>query len=209
MLSEGLAAYGVGGKWGYVSEDLAIVVPAQFEDAMMFKEGKAAVKTEGRWGYIDPAGIVVVKPSFELVTAFHEGFAVVQTVGAHGKVSYIDTTGALQFHGRQFAQASNFSEGRALVQDAATGLFGYIDATGKYVIEPRFRKAASFSGGMAAAWERQKAGFINQEGEFVLEVPRLRTTTGFHDQIAFVHLEGGSSGYIDRSGKRIFWRPAK
>ena len=55
--SEGLAAVQASnGRWGFVNEKQAWVIPAKFEDAKEFSNGKAAVRMNGRWGFINRRG---------------------------------------------------------------------------------------------------------------------------------------------------------
>lgn len=53
-----------------------------------------------------------------------------------------------------------YAQELALVRD--DGKFGYIDKTGKYVIDPKFDNAKTFSNGLAAAIDGKSwGGYIN------------------------------------------------
>ena len=45
---------------------------------------------------------------------------------------------------------------------------GYVDATGKIVVNPQFESAALFSGGLAAVELAGRYGYINPEGSYAI-----------------------------------------
>lgn len=47
------------------------------------------------------------------------------------------------------------------------GKWGYIDKTGKVVIEPQFDRAAGFSEGLAFVWIGNKGGWIDKTGNII------------------------------------------
>ncbi|MBQ3593278.1 MAG: WG repeat-containing protein [Clostridia bacterium] len=76
---------------------------------------------------------------------------------------YIDKNGNKVIDGSAFSQISPFYNGLASVQDKESGLYGYIDTNGDYVIEPQFKYASQFG----------KLGYANvetDEGYFVIDV---------------------------------------
>jgi len=157
------------------------------------------------------------------------------TVG--GKKGYIDRTGKLIVN-PQYDQASDFSEGLALVcvgpcdQDHWQGVrytkgletekleqtfkYGYIDETGKMVINPMFESAEKFSEGLAGVCvghgcyyslpsdkpkEEGKWGFIDKTGAIVI-LPQFKSVSTFHEGLAAVSV-GDKWGYIDKTGKFV------
>ncbi len=50
------------------------------------------------------------------------------------------------------------------------GKYGYIDKTGKYVINPQFDYAGSFSEGLAVVEIGGKWGYIDKTGKFIWEL---------------------------------------
>jgi len=101
------------------------------------------------------------------------------------------------------------------------GSWGYIDARGSVVIEPKFPWAEKFHEGLArvqvtgqplaynARW-----GFIDKAGNIVIS-PELESTgrtmsnigsdssgNGFHEGLAMIEFEG-KHGYIDQTGKVV------
>jgi len=88
--------------------------------------------------------------------------------------------------------------------------WGFIDTTGKVVIEPRFDAVGRFSEGLAAVQEKREWSFIDRSGARVFTVegePR----GAFHEGRARVCFDRGylqpyACGAIDRSGKWV-WKP--
>ena len=87
--------------------------------------------------------------------------------------NYIDKSGKIVITGEEFVAARGFSEGLA----AAMGenyKYGFIDKTGKFVIQPQFHRVGDFSEGLAAVmpveadWPGDLA-YINQKGEMVIK----------------------------------------
>jgi WG containing repeat len=82
------------------------------------------------------------------------------------------------------------------------GKWGYIDSTGKIVIEPRFAWAEEFSEGLAAFEnEDGKHGYIDETGKVVIE-PVFDNWTEFSEGLAAVSVNF-EWGYIDKTGKWV------
>lgn len=152
--SQGLAAVKLDDKWGYLDKTGKVVVKPQFSEAYSFSEGLAAVRVDDKWGYIDKTARIVVKPQFYDVYSFSEGLAIVNRLG------YIDKVGkqSIQIEVEDSAYSDgdiidvqNFSQGLAAVQIGGGGtcgpvlcVYGYIDKTGKMIVEPEFLKLGNF-----------------------------------------------------------------
>src|SRR5262249_23662536 len=81
-----------------------------------------------------------------------------------------------------------------------SGKCGYVDSTGKVVIEPQFSWAEEFSEGLAAFEnEDGKHGYIDETGKIVIE-PKFENWTNFSEGLAAVSVDF-EWGYIDKSGK--------
>lgn len=102
------------------------------------------------------------------------------------------------------------------------GLMGYVDRSGKWVIEPQFSTANNFHEGLAAVGKNSSTvpilnGYIDKRGEWVIE-PQYLEAGDFNDGLAAVSKvdweikikygnetsEGSPSyltGYIDKSGE--------
>ena len=105
-----------------------------------------------------------------------------------------------------FALADSFSDGLALVGvgtgDPGWERWGYIDPSGKVVVEPQYFQAQRFSEGLAAVSVRQDCfGYIDKTGKMVIE-PHFSRATPFSGGLAAVW-GGSETGYIDKTGKLV------
>jgi hypothetical protein len=175
-------------------------------------EGLLPVKQGQLWGYKDNSGKMVISPQFEKAYAFSNGLARVRSQKKYG---YIDKAGNIVIPIRYVA-AYDFSEERAAVfvcrEDICRsqnpdiiahelGRWGYIDTTGKLVIPGRYRKAESFSEGLAAVTSDGFEGFyIDRNGEVVI------VTSGYHGRFFHGVAKIGDRKhqvYIDKMGRPV------
>lgn len=108
--------------------------------------------------------------------------------------------------------AISFAQQKALFPIEKNGKTGYIDATGKVVIAPRFEAGWPFSEGMAPVQVGGDWGYIDETGRIVIE-PVFFSAGSFREGIADVgvypkgrkSIDGkvGYYQYIDRTGKPI------
>ena len=135
-------------------------------------------------GIIDSEGNFVVENKFELAWPYSDGFALVEI---DEEFRFIDQNGDYAFSNKfpfTYQTLPQFGNGMANVADEYTdsgnGLIRidsmiYIDKNGDQVLGP-YRFAQPFSDGYAAvsmgSGEDFKAGFIDTDGEFVLEFNR-------------------------------------
>lgn len=201
-----------GGKYGFIDRKGRVVVEPRFDDAEEFSEGLALVSLNGRKVFIDATGAVVVAPEdFEPINGFTDGLARGNiTSGSSHTKGYIDKTGRLAIGDLGVSGACDFSEGLACVQGAK---WGFIDTTGRYVIERRFDEVGYFREGMSSVtfWDRSgaprhKQGFIDKTGRVVVE-PRFDLTQSFSEGLAAVGELAGETGggdyrfgFIDKTG---------
>ncbi|HYM76114.1 MAG TPA: WG repeat-containing protein [Candidatus Dormibacteraeota bacterium] len=77
--------------------------------------------------------------------------------------------------------------------------WGYIDSTGKLVINSQFEEVADFSEGLAAVKTGSRWGFIDEDGKFVIN-PQFDEVSSFAEGLAAVKSDG-KWGYVDKTGK--------
>ncbi len=202
--SEGLAAYVLDGKYGYVDRSGAVVIRAQFLEAGEFHDGAALVRTSAGYGLIDRQGKFQIEPKFERPFGFSDGLAVVLD---HEKgYGYIDRSGRFVIE-PQYNYAYNFSEGRARVQVKGRG-YGYIDKSGKLVIEPPadYKLSADFTSGVAPVNVPGKGwGLIDPQGKFVVG-PQFFSIGKFSEGLAPVAVgdfQNHRWGYLDSKGRVV------
>ena len=81
-------------------------------------------------------------------------------------------------------------------------LWGYIDNTGKEVINPQFKSAGQFSEGLAAVRLNGTYGYIDKSGSFIIK-PIYDIALPFQSGLAKVFLDG-KPYFIDKKGNITF-----
>jgi len=77
--------------------------------------------------------------------------------------------------------------------------WGYIDSTGKLVINSQFEEVADFSEGLAAVKTGSRWGFIDEDGKFVIN-PQFDEVGSFAEGLVAVKSDR-KWGYLDKTGK--------
>lgn len=171
--------------WGFIDKTSIEVIEPQFEEASGFSDGLAGVQIGGRWGFIDKTGQVVIKPQYEVINSFSEGVAV---VAKSNNILLINKTGQTIFSRNMndlqlsIYERARFSNGLIDAYDPTKSKIGFMDKSGKFVIEPKFDNASPFSEGLARATiiedGEEKVGFIDPTGQFVIP-PTFNTDSDF------------------------------
>lgn len=199
-----------GEQWGYMDVTGAMVIAPQFVFAGEFSEGLAPVVVDpdrGLYGYIDETGAQVIAPRFSEAYPFQEGLALVVEKTTR---TFIDKTGESAFNLPELSWVEGYSQGRAL---AAIGmedrmLFGYLDTTGAWAVEPRFAVAYDFTeDGLAAVQMEMDGawGYIDTTGATVVTA-RYEWAAPFSEGLATVGSSVGNGflyGYIDTEGRLV------
>ena len=222
--SEGLAAVQIGkkedGKWGYIDKSGKLVIDPQFDYAEGFSEGLAAVRSgdekTGKWGFIDKSGKYAIPPRWDHASRFSGGFSIVRTGDiVTGKERVIDKQGSY-VSDLEAGVMLPCENGMTLVginvswdDRGVSRHFGFVDKSGKYVIDQKFDDAFCFSEGTAAVRigdaERGQWGFIDSTGKFVID-RQWGCAYVFKDGMASVAMAGGLTkrwGAIDRTGQIV------
>jgi hypothetical protein len=234
--SEGLAAvrfvpsdsYDLG--LGYIDQTGELVIPPRFfdpggmEGSENFSEGLAAAtllevddeQGDSLYGYINKVGEMVIAPQFYAAHPFSDGIAVVEFHSQEVTTfALINQQGEIIFNHPQAYEAFDSSEGLAAV--CIHELWGFVDATGQFVIEPQFPKVGRFSHGLAPAIHRgskgpgqyrDQYGYIDHTGRFVIQ-PQFIEAEPFAEGLSPVKVGGneygfgGEWGYIDTTGQFV------
>ncbi|NMG10890.1 WG repeat-containing protein [Brasilonema sp. UFV-L1] len=166
--SEGLAAVQVDQKWSYINKTGKFVVTPQFDYADRFVEERALIVSNGKIGFIDKTGKVVIKPEFEpnsgkLTTSDAERKLLIKSKFKEYVQLLKPSSSEVMRH--------RFSHGLAAV--AKDDKCGYIDKTGKFVIQPQFTGCEQFDSYGVAEVSQKLVGqeysnelfYINREGK--------------------------------------------
>ncbi|MGJ5817845.1 WG repeat-containing protein [Paludibaculum fermentans] len=151
---------------------------------------------DGKAGYMDAKGRVVIQPNLHDVGGFggefHEGLLRVKDEVGY---RYIDKSGATAFRLDAWL-AFEFSEGLAAAAlesgPSRRVLWGFIDRTGRFVIEPKYFTVSGFSEGLARVGVEGQfgsTGYIDQFGNFAIP-PTLSDGSSFHEGLAIAIMDG-------------------
>ena len=164
--SEGLAIFRTSAKkFGYISTDGKVAIPAQYQAVGYFSDGLAWAKERNMLGYINLKGEWVIKPQFEAGKQFdrESGMARVRKgdqwfyVNKSGEPMYMYDTEVW----------GDFSEG--LAHGMKNRKRGFFDNKGQWVIQPQFEGVRDFKNGFAAAKMGGRWGLIDREGNWVIQ----------------------------------------
>lgn len=138
-----------------------------------FNEGVAAIKKDSQWAFINKNGDIVVNFRDDLVT----------TKSSDGTYPI-------------------FKNGRCLIVNKKEGIsyFGYINTSGKTVIEPRFLNATNFNNNMATALEldRVKIGENPALGKKIVNYKYFEVTIDTNGNIKNYLIQKGINIALDR-----------
>lgn len=163
-------------------------------------EGFVPIVQDGRAGHLDCSFGTIVggDPEALAVRGFHQGLAARQGPQGWGFGTVFGNRVEL---GGTWAAAGDFAEGLAPVQDADSGLWGYVAPSGALVIPYRFVEAQGFVDGLAPARDAAGWGFIGKAGDWLVP-PRFQAVKAPSQGVAAVS-EGGKWGVIAVSPVRI------
>jgi len=148
--------------------------PKEFSCGRAFVQG-----ANSKWGLIDSLNNLICQPAFDEAGKFAEGFAIIkQRDDEYGDPYYsiIDTTGKVikSFKDKEaIGFKSGFYDGLAIGLDFTKGL-GFINTSGKKVIDYQFSILRPFNNGLAYAEKEDSKtnkttkGFIDKTGKFVI-----------------------------------------
>jgi hypothetical protein len=191
-------------SYQFIDLEGKIKINPQFSYAGLFHDGLALVKTSGeneKYGYISEDGKYVVNPSYIYATNFSEGMAWV--VSENGAPVAIDKQGKTVITLKDANHVHNFFEGLAAfsISDTSGEKWGFVDNSGKVVINNQFSSVGRFSEDRCAVRNKDgKYGFIDKQGKIVINYQFDGVEERFINGTAIVKL-GDKCGAIDKDGK--------
>jgi hypothetical protein len=178
-----MAAVKANGKYGYINEKGAEVIPCIYENACNFSDGLACVKAGGKCGFIDKRGKTAIPFVLDHDLRKSEGMV---RFRENGKYGYFNIKGDVAVP-PLYDVANDFKEGLALVGIHTKDYpprykYGFIDVTGEtaipftyeydYGMYAYYRQpdVGDFHGGIARVKSNGKWGYINKGGETVVPI---------------------------------------
>ncbi|HEX5965176.1 MAG TPA: WG repeat-containing protein [Pyrinomonadaceae bacterium] len=186
-------------KWGYIDEKGKQVIPFSFDDALDFIGEIAPVRVGRQWGYIDLSGRWIVTPRFQAAGEFVDGRArvVLWTRVQCGNGKSVPNNEAPEHVFVIPDILVLLTGGCSPVDDR----YGFIDKSGRFVIEPQLQRAEDFSEGVAAFATGNKFGYIDVDGNVVIAA-QFEQAENFAEGLA-VAQRNNKWGYIDKSGRWV------
>ena len=211
---DGLAVVEKNYKYGVIDKTGKVVVPFVYERIDGFEDGisiavirKSSKILDTKFGIINTRNEVIVPFQYDKMLPFQEGLS---AVCKGGKWAYIDKSGREVLKLGEGIEADSFSEGLARINDEKTGLYGFIDKTGKIVIPLKYAWAESFKDGTSLVQNGKRVmdlkGLIDKNGKEVFPViyEELRRV---RDGYFSVKADKGW-GIMDRNGNMVYpWDP--
>jgi hypothetical protein len=157
---------------------------------------------------------MVIQPQFDIGFGFKDGRAWVGLPDSHDYL-LIDTRGR-RLTPSIFIWGHDFAEGLAAVsvrvEEKGRSFDGFVNRSGKFVIQPKFDSVGDFSEGLAPArLPGERWGYINKTGNWTIP-PNYDWANPFSEGLAVVKVNG-KDGYIDKTGafvvEPIFAQAAK
>ncbi|GHV42636.1 hypothetical protein FACS189490_12010 [Clostridia bacterium] len=164
-----------------------------FAYAVTYKEGEG-YSTEWH-GFIDKAGKKAITAQNGSGLQFSDGLASMQNG------TFIDTSGKVVISGLELdgIYAGNFSEGLAPALSIKNDKYGYIDKTGKVVIDFLYDEARPFDGGLAPVVKSpSQSGYIDKSGKFYDYSWKGELVDGLS-----VVMKDDKWGFIDKTGSLV------
>ena len=170
LLKDSVFSVCLDGKWGFMDEKGNVVIDCQYDSVSNFTDGLARVQKNERYGYIDLDGDVVIEPVYHQLGFFSCGLACAQKNDGD-KYCYLNTKGDTAI-AAQFDDAYDFQDETSSAVVVVGDVFGWIDTTGKYVVNPQFEAgdynasnaAYSISDGIIPITNGDKYGYIDSAG---------------------------------------------
>lgn len=194
----------------YKTEDGDIIF-SNLEQQLSFVDGISVIAKEGKFGLVNRAGEYVVEPVYDYMSDFHDGMSAffIQDITGGVKIGYFNLKGEMAIEpipadihlNSGYSYDYNFYNGIAMYRQPQTYKYGYLDKTGKFIIEPIYQWAESFKGNLAPVTKGDKFGYINTSGTLILPY-KFVFADAFSDGLAAVY-DGNVWGYIDETGNYV------
>ena len=178
----------------------ATATSAAYSAGATYTANEGDVEKEGsKHGILKKDGTWVVEPTNNL--ARQDEFDNTLCLYLNGLYGFFNENGWIVES--KYIHAGYFSEGLISVKDR--DYWGFVDKMGNIRINPEFESvnftAPEFHEGLALVGKDRKAGFINHDGEWVIQ-PQFDIAENFKEGRAAVMVEE-KCGFIDKTGKVV------
>ncbi len=203
-------------KYGFIDTKGVEVIKCKFNYAKDFSDGLAVFTNGKLYGFIDKTGKKVIDTIYTEANDFSEGIAICKDKS--GKTIFIDKKGMIvgktdeKLKSSFFSFSYRFQDG--LLKYEKDGKVGFLDKTGKIVIQAKYDDVHGVSNGLigvclngtkkestfGGTWENGW-GFIDKTGKIVIPC-KYKSSMSFTEGVVSVK-EGEKWGIMDKTGKWI------
>jgi len=182
---------------GFINRKGEKVIQPQFLLAYPFQGGRARVEVAAdSWRYIDRNGIIAVDIHFKYsieARDFSEGFAAV----------FIEDPKRFECLGRVEQNLREDYEGkRGYISHSFCGRWGFIDKTGRPLMQETFDEAKDFHEGLAPVKIGKRWGYIDRNGKIAIPA-NFEKAGPFSEGLAWANYPGKLTCFIDRTGTMV------
>lgn len=184
---------------GYMTSQMEIKIPAQFDEARRFHESHAAVNVKGFWGFIDTEGEMTIPPKYLGAWSFSSGMAKVQSAQTR-KLGFINTKGdtLIPF---EYDQAQSPSFGLAPVQKGQ--YWGAVNDKNQTVIPFEYYGIKLLSPRYVGLQITERWNIYDLQDETVV-AKKLQGIYSITDGVFRVKNEAGQYQFLDTLGRPLF-----
>ncbi len=167
FVSNGKILVGKGGKFDYTDPSFKMPETFRYEKASNFKNGIAAVKKDGKWALLNS------DMEFKTNFIFEDILLDEYNTCISNNVIFAKTGGKYFMYnpeGKKITE-QGFDNAYPFVTNEPAAVcidnkWGFVDATGKMVIEPKYKEAKSFCCSLAPVTEDGVWGYISSDGTY-------------------------------------------
>lgn len=170
LYNEELVSICMDGKYAYYSLNFEKKSDT-YEYAGTFNGGVAAVKKDGKWKLINTNGESINKKTYEDIILDERGICCIKDrIFVKSGEEYIMVNKAGERIGQESFESAKLFSSEDYAAIMRGELWGFVDISGKTVIEPKYQEAKSFSMGLAAVCDDNLWGYINVKDEEVIKM---------------------------------------
>jgi len=184
-------------KYGFVNEDLKVVIHPIYTWVSDFNEGAASAMKNGKVGFINKKNVTLISFEYDEAEPFKKGLAV---VGVNDKYGVINRSGetivpliydeigetlnqfiSVELDGKygfidrtgdlkvglQYETVGDFNDGIAYVKK--NGLYGVIDTNLMYIVMPKYQWIDNLKDNFIRVQEDDLYGVINEIGDYIVK----------------------------------------
>ena len=153
----------------------------------------------GKYGFIDTDGNEIVAPVYDYVSDFQDGIAVVCKDGKYGAIDIIGNVVVPII----YSDISVYGSDGLLCVCNDKGKWGYVDYTGKVVIDFKFDICSAFQEGYVTTSIDGKWGAVDTTGKTVIPFKYYNLWDFNEGLVRFKEVQGGKWGFMDTRGNII------